>query len=65
MKLQESLAGSVIQATGAVEFGDDLRTEVLHRGCWCHCDDRINLRINSNQDPLGVWVGPWGSVVVI
>ena len=31
---RESVAGSVIQATGTVEFEDDLRTGVLPGGCW-------------------------------
>ena len=30
----ESVAGSVIQATGTVEFEDGLRTGVLPGGCW-------------------------------
>ena len=30
----ESVVGSVIQATGTVEFEDVLRTEVLPGGCW-------------------------------
>ena len=31
---RESVAGSVIQATGMVEFEDGLRTGVLPGGCW-------------------------------
>ena len=31
---QGSVAGSVIQATGTVEFEDGLRTGVLLGGCW-------------------------------
>ena len=31
---RESLVGSVIQATGTVEFVDGLRTGVLPGGCW-------------------------------
>ena len=31
----ESVAGSVIQATGMVEFEDGLRTGVLQEDCWC------------------------------
>ena len=31
---QESVAGSVIQATGTVEFEDDLRKGILTGGCW-------------------------------
>ena len=34
---RESVAGSVIQATGTVEFEDGLRTGVLPGGCWCPC----------------------------
>ena len=30
----ESVAGSVIQATGTLEFEDGLRTGVLPGGCW-------------------------------
>ena len=40
------MAGSVIQATGAVEFGDGLRMEVLLGGCWCHFWDFIKTRIS-------------------
>jgi hypothetical protein len=36
----ESVAGSVIQATGTVEFEDGLRTGVLPGGCWCPCGGR-------------------------
>ena len=32
---QESMAGSVIQATGTVEFKDRLSTLVLQEDCWC------------------------------
>ena len=32
---RESVAGSIIQATGTVEFEDGLRTRVLLGGCWC------------------------------
>ena len=32
---QESVAGSVIQATGTVEFEDGLRMGVLQEDCWC------------------------------
>ena len=31
----ESVAGSVIQATGTVEFEDGLRTGVLQEDSWC------------------------------
>ena len=37
---RESVAGSVIQATGTVEFEDGLRTGVLPGGCWCPCGGR-------------------------
>ena len=36
----ESVVGSVIQATGTVEFEDDLRTRVLPGGCWYPCGGR-------------------------
>ena len=32
-----SVAGSVIQATGTVEFEDGLKTGVLLGGCWYSC----------------------------
>ena len=37
LKLWESMAGSVIQATGTVEFEDGFRTGVHSGGCWCPC----------------------------
>ena len=37
---RESVAGSVIQASGTVEFEDGLRTGVLPGGCWCPCGGR-------------------------
>ena len=40
LKDRESVAGSVIQATGTVEFEDGLRTGVLPGGCWCPCGGR-------------------------
>ena len=44
---RESVAGSVIQATGTVEFEDGLRTGVLPGGCWYPCGGRTYPRINS------------------
>ena len=44
----ESLLGSVIQATGDMEYEDGLRTGALLVGCWCQCGDYIEPRINSN-----------------
>ena len=44
----ESVADSVIQATGMEEFEDSLRTGVLLGGCLCHCGDFIKPRINFN-----------------
>ena len=32
---RESVVGSVIQATGTVDFEDGLRTGVLQEDCWC------------------------------
>ena len=40
---QESVAGSVIQATGMVEFEDGLRTGVLQKDCWCPCSSWATL----------------------
>ena len=57
------MTGSVIKATGAVEFEDGLRTRVLPGGCWCPCGGRTYPRINSN--PPGMRVGPGLDVVVI
>ena len=46
---RESMAGSIIQATGMVEFEDSLITSgVLPGDCWCHCGDCIKPWINSN-----------------
>ena len=59
----ESVAGSVIQASGTVEFEDGLRTGVLLGGCWCPWGGCTYL--NQFQTPLEVQVGPGGSVVVI
>ena len=39
------MAGSVIQATGTVEFEDGLRMEVLPGGCWCPCMGGIKLQL--------------------
>ena len=39
----ESVAGSVIQATGTVEFEDGLRTGVLQEDCWCPYSGRATL----------------------
>ena len=44
---RESVAGSVIQATGKVEFEDGLRTGVLPGGCWYPCGSCTWPRINS------------------
>jgi len=33
----DPVVGSVIQATGMVDFEDSLRMEVLSGGCWCPC----------------------------
>ena len=38
-----SVAGSVIQATGTVEFEDGLRTEVLQEDSWCPYSGRATL----------------------
>ena len=54
---RESVAGSVIQATGTVEFEDGLRTGVLHGGCWCPWGGRTYPRINSKP--------PWGCGLVL
>ena len=40
---RESVAGSVIQATGTVEFEDGLRTGVLQEDCWCPYSGRATL----------------------
>ena len=57
------MAGSVIQATGMVEFEDGLRTGVLLGGCWTLGAAAPNL--GSIPNPLGVRVGSGGGVVVI
>ena len=54
---RESVAGSVIQATGTVEFEDGLRTGVLPGGCWCPCGGRTQPRIKSKP--------PWGCGLVL
>ena len=56
-KHRESVAGSVIQATGTVEFEDGLRTGVLPGGCWCPCGGRTQPRIKSNP--------PWGCGLIL
>ena len=38
---QESVASSVIQATGTAEFDDGLRMGVFLGGCWYHFSDNI------------------------
>ena len=43
---RESVAGSVIQATGMVEFENGLRMVLLLGGCWCPWGGRIYPRIN-------------------
>ena len=40
---RESVAGSVIQATGRVEFEDGLRTGVLQEDSWCPYSGRATL----------------------
>ena len=52
-----SVAGSVIQATGTVEFEDALRTGDLHGGCWCPWGGRTYPRINTKP--------PWGCRLVL
>ena len=54
---RESVAGSVIQASGTVEFEDGLRTGVLLGGCWCPWGGRTYPRINFK--PL------WGCGLVL
>ena len=61
---QESFAGSVIQATGTLEFEDGLRAGVLLGGCWCPCGGCTYPRINP-KPPYGVQVGPGLAVVVV
>ena len=39
----ESVSGSVIQATGTVEFEDGLRTGVLQEDSWCPYSGRATL----------------------
>jgi len=40
---RESVAGSVIQATGTEEFEDGLRTGVLQEDSWCPYSGRATL----------------------
>ena len=54
---QESVAGSVIQATGTVEFEDGLRKGVFLVGCWCPWGGRTYPRINIKP--------PWGCGLVL
>ena len=58
-KNQESVAGSVIQTTGTVEFEVGLRTGVLLGGCWYPLGGctypRINFRVRVGPG-LGVAV---------
>ena len=52
------MAGSVIQATGTVEFEDGLRTGVLPGDCWCPWCGRTYPRINTKPRGGGwSWVG--------
>ena len=46
---QESVAGSVIQASRAVEFEDGVMMKVLPLGCWYPCGNCIQPRINSKS----------------
>ena len=63
---RESMAGSVIQATGMVEFEDGLWTRVLFGSCWCLCGCCTYPRINPKPTwGCGLPVGPRLSVVVI
>ena len=43
MNYLESVTGSVIQATGTVEFEVGLRTGVLQEDCWCPYSGHITL----------------------
>ena len=43
---RESVAGSVIQATGTVEFEDGLRTGVLQEDSWCPYIGRPTLEFD-------------------
>ena len=62
----ESVAGSVIQATGTVIFEDGLRTGVLPGSCWYPYGGHIKPRINS-APPRGcrLVMERGGGVVVI
>ena len=40
---RESVVGSVIQATGTVEYEDGLRTGVLQEDSWCPYSGRATL----------------------
>ena len=55
----EFVAGSVIQATGTVEFEDGLRTGVLQEDCWCPCGVRTKPMVTAKH-PFGVGHDPGG-----
>ena len=57
LEYRETVASSVIQATGMVEFEDGLRTGVLPGGCWYPCGGRTYPRINFKP--------PWGSGLIL
>ena len=54
---QESVAASVIQAIGTVEFEDGLRMGVLLGGCWYPWGSRTYPRTNTKP--------PWGCGLVL
>ena len=54
---RESVVGSVIQASGTVEFEDGLRTGVLLGGYWCPWGGHTYPRINTKP--------PWGCGLVL
>ena len=56
------MAGSVIQATGTVEFEDGLRLGVLEAAGALRA---AAPSLGSIPNPLGVWVGPGLGVVVL
>ena len=59
------MAGSVIQATGMVEFEDGLRTGFPMVSLWRLHLGSIPPPPLGVLPPLGVWVGPEGNVVVM
>ena len=61
MSYRESVAGSVIQASGTVEFEDGLRTGVLQEDCWCPCGVRTKPMVTAKH-PFGVGHDPGGGV---